>query len=61
MEEEPFKTGATDENGNYTIIGLNAGSYDVMVELDGYETQTEEVTIVAGNTIIQDFDLVPVP
>lgn len=62
MEEEPFKTGATDENGNYTIMGLNAGSYDVMVELDGYETQIiEEVTIVAGNKIIQDFDLVPVP
>lgn len=64
-----FETGSldpimapTDENGNYTVMGLNAGSYDVMVELDGYETQIiEEVTIVAGNTIIQDFDLVPVP
>ena len=51
----------TDENGNYTVMGLNAVSYDVMVELDGYKTQTEEITIVAGNTIIQDFDLVPVP
>ena len=64
-----FETGSldpimtpTDQNGNYTVMGLNAGSYDVMVELDGYETQIiEEVTIVAGNTIIQDFDLVPVP
>jgi hypothetical protein len=52
----------TDESGNYTIMGLIAGSYDVMVELEGYESQTtEEVTIVAGNKIIQDFDLVPVP
>lgn len=52
----------TDESGNYTIMGLTAGSYDVMVELEGYETQTaEEVTIVAGNKTIQDFDLVPVP
>jgi len=64
-----FETGSldpimapTDENGNYTVMGLNAGLYDLMVELDGYETQTiEEVTIVAGNKIIQDFDLVPVP
>ncbi|WP_297703759.1 DUF4382 domain-containing protein [uncultured Eudoraea sp.] len=52
----------TDENGNYTVMGLNAGLYDVMVELKGYKTQTiKEVTIVAGNKIIQDFDLVPVP
>jgi len=52
----------TDESGNYTIMGLIAGSYDVMVELEGYESQTEEeVTILAGNKIIQDFDLVPVP
>lgn len=52
----------TDESGSYTILGLIAGSYDVMVELEGYEAQTtEEVTIVAGNKIIQDFDLVPVP
>ncbi|MBT8291959.1 MAG: DUF4382 domain-containing protein [Eudoraea sp.] len=52
----------TDESGKYTIMGLIAGSYDVMVELQGYEAQTaKEVTIVAGNKIIQDFDLVPVP
>lgn len=52
----------TDETGNYMILGLMEGPYDVMVELEGYETQTaEEVTIMAGNKIIQDFDLVPVP
>ncbi len=59
---DPIMTAPTDDNGNYTIMGLIAGSYDVMVELEGYETQTaEEITIVAGNKIIQDFDLVPVP
>ncbi|MEP0134147.1 MAG: DUF4382 domain-containing protein [Eudoraea sp.] len=59
---DPIMTAPTDENGNYTVMGLNAGSYDVMVELEGYESQiVEEVTIVAGNKIIQDFDLVPVP
>lgn len=52
----------SDATGNYTIMGLMPSSYDVMVDLDGYETQIiEEVTIVAGNKIIQDFDLVPVP
>ncbi len=62
IEGEPIKTASTDDDGNYTIMGLIAGSYDVMVELEGYETQTaEEVTIMAGNKIIQDFDLVPVP
>ncbi len=59
---DPIMTAATYENGNYTVMGLNAGSYNVMVELEGYESQTvEEVTIVAGNKIFQDFDLVPVP
>lgn len=59
---EPIITAPTDVNGNYTVMGLNAGSYDVMVELEGYLSQTvEEVTIVTGNKIIQDFDLVPVP
>lgn len=59
---DPIMTAPTDDNGNYTIMGLTAGSYDVMVELEGYEVQTaEEVTIVAGNKTIQDFDLVPVP
>ena len=59
---DPIMTAPTDENGNYTVMGLNAGSYDVMVELEGYKSQiVEEVTIVAGNKIIQDFDLVPVP
>jgi hypothetical protein len=59
---EPIMTVPTYEDGNYTVMGLNAGSYDVMVELEGYESQTvEEVTIVAGNKIFQDFDLVPVP
>lgn len=59
---DPIMTASTNEDGNYTIMSLDAGSYDVMVELEGYETQTkEEITIVAGNKIIQDFDLVPVP
>jgi len=52
----------TDETGNYTIMGLTAGSYEVKAELEKYETQiAEKVTIMAGNKIIQDFDLVPVP
>lgn len=55
-------TTATDAEGKYMVMGLVAGTYDVEVQLDGYETQlAEDVIIVAGNKTQQDFELVPVP
>ena len=52
----------TDVDGNYMVMGLEPGDYDVEVQLEGYETQMAEgVTIVVGNRTVQDFELVPVP
>lgn len=52
----------TDETGAYMVLGLDAGSYDVEVELEGYEMQTAEgIKITAANKTIQDFELVAIP
>lgn len=50
----------TNADGYYTLMGLKAGTYDVEVELEGYQKQTvTEVDIVAGNKTTQDFILEP--
>lgn len=49
----------TDVSGNYTIMGLSAGTYNVMVELEGYNAAAVEgVTIEAANKTVQDIELV---
>ena len=51
-------TGFTDMAGNYTIMGLDAGNYRVLAELEGFvSSDTLEVSILAGNNTIQDFVL----
>jgi hypothetical protein len=52
----------SDETGAYTVLGLAAGSYDVMVALEGYESSTaEDVGIDAGNKTNVDFELIAIP
>lgn len=49
----------SDIDGGYMIMGLDAGSYTVEVEKEGYIMQTaEDVQINAANKTIQDFELV---
>ncbi len=49
----------TDETGAYMVMGLMAGSYDVMVDLDGYSPQSaEDVEIITANKTLQDFELI---
>ncbi len=51
-------TAFTDATGEYAIMGLTSGSYDVEVELEGFESQSvEDINISAGNKTIQDFEL----
>lgn len=48
----------TDETGAYMVMGLLAGSYDVTVDLEGYEFQTvQAIGIKAANKTVQDFEL----
>lgn len=48
----------SDADGNYKVLGLSSGLYDVTVDLEGYVSQTEEsVEIVVGNGTTQSFEL----
>ncbi|MDF1548277.1 MAG: DUF4382 domain-containing protein [Bacteroidales bacterium] len=48
----------TDELGGYAVLGLEAGSYKVMVESEGYVSHTVEVVeIIVANATTQNFEL----
>lgn len=48
----------SDIDGGYMIMGLDAGSYNVEVEKEGYMIEiAEEVQINAGNKTVKDFEL----
>ncbi|QHE62502.1 hypothetical protein FHE72_16855 [Rossellomorea vietnamensis] len=51
----------TDQDGNYTIPGLAAGSYTVAAINPGYQALLQQVTIQAGVSKMLDFDLLPNP
>ena len=48
----------TDPDGNFTLGGLSAGNYSVVVRQEGYQTETESLTISQGMTAGQGFQLV---
>ncbi len=49
----------SDMDGGYMLMGLEAGSYQVEVQKEGYIMQTaEEVQINAANKTVKDFELV---
>ncbi len=51
-------SGATTEEGSYSILGLEAGTYKVFTSLNGYlDSDTLEVKITAANITVQDFIL----
>lgn len=48
----------SDVDGGYMIMGLDAGSYTVKVEKEGYSMQTAEgVQIDAANKTVQNFEM----
>ncbi len=52
----------TDASGMYMLMGVEGGSYDVMVELEGYTSQTAEgVNVIPANKTTVDFELEPTP
>jgi len=49
----------SDVTGAYTVLGLTAGTYDVVVALNDYEMATaEDVEISAANKTTEDFELI---
>ena len=48
---------ATDFDGNYKIRNLDPGTYNVQFRYLGFETQTMDVTVVAGKTLEIDVAL----
>ncbi len=59
QEGEVITSTFTDETGAYMVLGLDAGLYNIMAELEGYDSQTAEaIQIVSGNNTSLDFELV---
>ena len=50
----------TNREGRFTLTGLAAGTYDVVVAMIGYGAATQRVTVGAGQTASIDFTLVAV-
>jgi hypothetical protein len=48
-------TATTDVNGNYTLGQLSAGTYTLTVVANGYNTQTQTVTLTAGQAMTDNF------
>lgn len=58
LEDNEVTSAASDVDGAYAIMGLEAGTYKVFASLNGYvSTETVEVNIVAANKTVQDFVL----
>lgn len=55
-------TSSVEDTGAYKVMGLTAGTYDVVVTLEGYEVNTAEgIQISAANTTTQDFEMIVIP
>lgn len=56
-----YTTSFTNENGAYTILGVDAGTYSVEFAKEGFETTiVEEIQVVAANVTTQDTQLTAV-
>src|SRR5215217_361610 len=51
------KSAQVDAKGNYTIKDIKGGSYTIIASYVGLESQQRLVTLVEGQTSIQDFTL----
>ena len=58
IESEDFNSKATtDESGNYQILDIPAGEYEVEVEKDGFSGQVKPAILASGSTVSIDFSL----
>ncbi|MFH7320184.1 fibronectin type III domain-containing protein [Desulfurivibrio sp. D14AmB] len=54
-------SGETDASGQYSISGLQSGSYDATADKAGYHPENTAGAIIAGETHRRDFQLQPAP
>ncbi|MBN1318118.1 MAG: carboxypeptidase regulatory-like domain-containing protein [Anaerolineales bacterium] len=58
IDSDATRTAATDEDGEYVIVGLQPGTYQVIAALEGYGAAIEEVEIKqTDNMVTLDLDL----
>ena len=58
IESPNFNSKATtDENGNYQILDIPAGEYEVGVKKEGYSGQAKPAILASGGTVSIDFSL----
>ncbi len=57
-----YTSAMTDATGGYKIMGIEAGTFRVVAEKEGYQpAEAEAVTITAANLQTQDFEMEPEP
>ena len=59
LEESVGSTVTVLDDGVYSFLDIAAGSYRVTVNLEGYQEQSQEVTIVGGESTTLNFLLLP--
>src|SRR5688572_28275086 len=47
----------TQQNGRYLLLNVPAGTHTVSAERIGYRSASQQITVTAGQTIVQDFRL----
>ncbi len=52
-------TTVTGSDGHYEFEDLTAGQYKIQIKASGYETNSRQITVVAGNKTIGDMTLTP--
>jgi len=50
---------ATDEEGNYLILGVPSGKYRIVASMIGYRTETRTIEVTRGESAVVDFELYP--
>lgn len=49
----------SDDNGNYTLVDIPVGSYEMIISFIGYKKVEQEVTVITGETIVIDVKMEP--
>src|SRR5688572_3172911 len=47
----------TQQNGRYLLLNIPAGTHTLSAQRIGYGTVTQQITVAAGQTVVQDFTM----